>query len=172
MAKILIKNGMIYDGTGAKPYASDIAVEEGKITKIGENLSEDGYTVIDAKGLCVSPGFIDIHSHSDANFLYDDACQSKLFQGVTTELAGQCGFTIFPYLEEKKDIMRAYVQNSPEHIAHTMDEFMKRAEANGNKMAVNLAYLIRHGAIRSNTAGFSHKATAEAHNKMAEPLDF
>lgn len=171
MYDIIIKNGTVYDGTGNAPFMADVAVNDGKIVKIAEKINEEGKEIIDAKGLCVSPGFIDIHSHSDANFIFDDACQSKLFQGVTTELAGQCGFTIFPYFEDKKDIMRAYVQNSPECIAHTMDEFIERAEKNGNKMAVNLAYLIGHGAIRANTAGFSRKATDEDNKVMAEMLD-
>ena len=171
MYDIVIKNGKIYDGTKAKAYFADIAVKDGKIASIAQNIEGDAKTVIDAKGLCVSPGFIDIHSHSDTNFLDDDACQSKIFQGVTTELAGQCGFTVFPYLEEKTDIMKAYVQGKPQYIAHTMDEFIERAHKNGNKMAVNLAYIIGHGALRANTAGFTNKATDEDNKKMAEMLD-
>ena len=79
MYDIVIKNGKIYDGTKAKAYFADIAVKDGKIASIAQNIEGDAKTVIDAKGLCVSPGFIDIHSHSDTNFLDDDACQSKIF---------------------------------------------------------------------------------------------
>ena len=171
MFDILIKNGLVYDGTGKAPINADIAVKDGFIAKIAPEINDEAAKIIDAKGLCVSPGFIDIHSHSDDNFIFDDGCQAKLFQGVTTELAGQCGFTIFPYLEEKKDIMRAYVQNDPQNIAHTMDEFIERAHKNNQKMSVNLAYIIGHGALRANTAGFSDPATDEDNAKMAEMLD-
>lgn len=171
MFDIIIKKGFVYDGTGCAPVKADIAVKDGMIAKIAEKIDGEAVKIINAEGLCVSPGFIDIHSHSDDNFIFDDACQSKLFQGVTTELAGQCGFTIFPYLEEKTDIMKAYVQNDPQNIAHTMDEFIERAHKNNQKMAVNLAYLIGHGALRANTAGFSDPADDEDNAKMAQMLD-
>src|SRR5918911_1017016 len=92
MYDLLIKNGPIIDGTGSAPYRAAVAVRDGDIAVIGQVEGESRQT-IDAGGQVVSPGFIDLHTHSDMSFLRDPTAQSKVRQGVTLELAGNCGFS-------------------------------------------------------------------------------
>ncbi|HIA62366.1 MAG TPA: D-aminoacylase [Planctomycetaceae bacterium] len=88
---ILIQNGRVIDGSGNPWFFADIAIKDGRITAIGKSLPHFATLAIDAKGLVVSPGFIDIHSHSDTNILRDGLAQSKIRQGVTTEILGEGG---------------------------------------------------------------------------------
>jgi N-acyl-D-aspartate/D-glutamate deacylase len=92
----LIKNGLIYTGDGGAPIKGDLGITDGKIAAIGK-LSNTAAQVLDATGRIVSPGFIDIHSHTDTNLLQCPAGDSKLYQGVTTEVGGTCGGSPFPY---------------------------------------------------------------------------
>ncbi|WP_165367905.1 amidohydrolase family protein, partial [Phytoactinopolyspora endophytica] len=91
---LLIRGGTVYDGTGADPVQRDILVCDGRIDAltIGDAHIEAG-RVVDADGLAVAPGFIDIHTHSDVSVLLDGRAQSKVHQGVTTEVVGNCGFS-------------------------------------------------------------------------------
>ena len=94
MYQLIIKNTRIIDGTGSPAYRADLAVMDGKIAAIAPEIHEEAELVIDGEGLVTAPGFIDIHSHSDTYFLVDDRGESRIYQGVTSELAGQCGSTI------------------------------------------------------------------------------
>jgi len=91
MFDVLIRGGRIIDGTGNPWFKADIAITGNKILTIGILDNADANIIIDANGLVVSPGFIDIHSHSDYNVLVDPKVQSKVRQGVTTEVVGMCG---------------------------------------------------------------------------------
>ena len=90
MYDLLIKNGLVLDGTGGASYSADVAAVGGDIVAIGR-LDGEAAKTINAEGLAVSPGFIDLHSHSDMSFLLDSTAQSKVRQGVTMELNGNCG---------------------------------------------------------------------------------
>ncbi|MEE8362717.1 MAG: amidohydrolase family protein, partial [Dehalococcoidia bacterium] len=92
MYDILIKNGRVVDGTGAPAYAADVAVAGDMIVATGQ-LEGEAARTIDAAGRVVSPGFIDLHCHSDMSFLVDPTADSKLTQGVTLELNGNCGMS-------------------------------------------------------------------------------
>ncbi len=89
MYDMLIKNGFVFDGTGSVPYTADVAAVNGDIVAIGL-LDGPATKTVEAGGLAVSPGFIDLHTHSDMSFLLDPTAQSKVRQGVTLELAGNC----------------------------------------------------------------------------------
>lgn len=93
---VLIKNGLIVDGSGTAPYAADIAVEDGAISAVSENLHCEAGRVIDASGKLVTPGFIDMHSHSDGTLPVYPDCESALGQGVTTLFCGHCGLSPVP----------------------------------------------------------------------------
>lgn len=88
---ILIRGGMVYDGTGTAPVRADVAVVGERIAKVGDLSDADAALVIDAAGKCVSPGFIDCHTHSDATIWANPECHSAIRQGVTTEIVGNCG---------------------------------------------------------------------------------
>jgi N-acyl-D-amino-acid deacylase len=94
MYDLLIKNGTIVDGTKKPAYVGDIAVQGDRIVAIGSNLGAAQET-LDAKGLTVTPGFIDIHSHSDwCPFYKGVKAVSKLYQGITLEIVGNCGISL------------------------------------------------------------------------------
>ncbi len=103
---IIIKNGILVDGTGNARRVADIGVRGDKIVYIGNIITHPGSGVIDATGCIVAPGFIDIHSHSDFFWLVSPESESKIYDGVTTEICGNCGISAFPLkgqlLENKK----------------------------------------------------------------------
>ena len=99
--------GLIYDGLGNPPKAGTIGIRDGLIVSIFPILSSGDTPVIadrhiDADGLVIAPGFIDVHTHSDVSLFIDGRGQSKVFQGVTTEVTGNCSFSAFPIVESKK----------------------------------------------------------------------
>jgi len=88
MVDLLIKNGQLVDGTGASSVKMDVAISDGKIVEIAPLLVLDSDKIIDASGLVVCPGFVDIHSHTDATIIVNPRAESKIRQGVTTEVVG------------------------------------------------------------------------------------
>ena len=107
--ELLIKNGTILDGTGSKAFKADIALEKGRIVEIGR-IETNNVEKIDAEGFYVTPGFIDIHSHSDWTLLVDPRAVSAIHQGVTLEVLGNCGYGCFPIKnpEISKQIIYGY----------------------------------------------------------------
>ena len=95
MFGIIIKNSTIIDGSGKDGFAADIGISNDRIVKIGR-IEESGRQIIDANGLVVSPGFVDCHSHSDYYLIINPLAESKIRQGVTTEIGGNCGYSSAP----------------------------------------------------------------------------
>jgi len=159
---IVIKNGRVLDGTGNPWFYADIGVEKGKITEIG--LIDDAEKVIDASGHIVAPGFIDIHSHSDLSVLIDPMAQSKIRQGVTTEVIGQCGNSAAPMNTWVKDYRNKYNRNQvPDDFElnwSTMKSYMDLVDKQG--AAVNIAPVVGHGTIRMNIMGYENREPTNA----------
>ncbi|MCR5161439.1 MAG: amidohydrolase family protein, partial [Lachnospiraceae bacterium] len=153
MEDIVIRGGMVADGTGSPAFIADVAVRDGKITAIGSDLSDlQAEKILDAEGCVVAPGFIDAHAHSDTSFLLDGSSASKLYQGVTTEVCGQCGGSPFPALEKYCRI------GEREWVCSSFDEFVKRFESGGYSMAVNQAMLTGHGSLRAGVIAYAARA--------------
>lgn len=93
---LIIKNGTVIDGTGTPRREIDIAIKDDRIAFMDQHIPGNESLVIDAKEMIVAPGFIDIHSHSDFLWLIRPESDSKIFDGVTTEICGNCGFSAFP----------------------------------------------------------------------------
>jgi len=93
---ILIRGGLLFDGTGAAGKRGDVAVRDGRIAAVGAHIDDTAAKVIDAHGLAVAPGFIDIKTHSDFTLPINPKAESKVRQGVTTEIVGHCGFSVAP----------------------------------------------------------------------------
>jgi N-acyl-D-amino-acid deacylase len=177
MYDLLIKNAMIYDGTGAPGYQADVGVVRGRIAAIG-NLEETSVETIDASGSAVAPGFIDLHTHSDFSFLLDHTAQSKLRQGCTLELNGNCGFSYCAPLQG--DARQLTEERLGLYGAEgtlgwtTFDEYHSRLEEAGS--TINQATQVGHGTVRSAVMGFEDRGpTPEELERMrrlvAESLD-
>ena len=147
MYQILIKNARIIDGTGSPWYYGDLAVQDGKIAAIG-NIDGPAEDVIDAEGYYLSPGFIDIHSHSDRSILSDPKAESRILQGVTTEVTGNCGSSVAPETAQTQRDRKLFP---------TFKEYLDEVES--VKPSVNTAALVGHGTIRDAVMGYS---TSEA----------
>jgi len=100
---VVIKNGMIVDGTGAPRYKNDIAIKDGRIADIGKIDASRGERVLDAEGHIVAPGFIDVHTHYDAQLYWDPYCTMSGWHGVTTVVIGNCGFGFAPCAEDQRE---------------------------------------------------------------------
>ena len=100
---LVIKNGTVVDGTGAKRYQADVAIADGKVAEIGK-VTEGAKRTIDADGLVVAPGFVDPHTHYDAQICWDGAVTPSSWHGVTSVVMGNCGVGIAPCKPETREI--------------------------------------------------------------------
>ena len=108
---LLIKGGIVYDGTGSPGIEADIAVANDRIVEIAPNINEKkAHTVIDARGMAAAPGFIDAHTHTDIQLVVNPNAESKIRQGVTTEIGGNCGGSRFPYNDSMFDESSEYFE--------------------------------------------------------------
>lgn len=154
MEDIIIHGGLVIDGTGRAAYKADVAVKNGRISAIGDLTGYIAQKKLDAAGYAVAPGFIDAHAHSDTAFLRDSSCASKLSQGITTEITGQCGSSPFPALPD-------HLQ--PDHPWHCadFDSFVHRFETSGYQMATNQAMLAGHGSLRAGVIGYEDRPVTD-----------
>lgn len=163
---LIISNGTIVDGTGKPSYKADIAISGGKIAAIAEKIEVEAKETIEARGLIVTPGFIDVHSHNDlVPFMGDNLKELKLYQGVTTELVGQCGLGVVPIAENESMVWKNYVRGvvgDPDIKWDfiNMQDYMDKINKAGLKN--NYAVLISHGAIRTKVLGFDNRTPNEA----------
>lgn len=159
---LVIKNGKVLDGTGNTWYMADIGVNGDTIKAIGK-IKGKAENTVDAKGHIVAPGFIDIHSHSDFPILIDPMAQSKIRQGVTTEVIGQCGNSASPMNEAVKQYRIKYQSSRvPEGFQYdwtNMDSYLKRLEKQGT--ALNIAPVVGHGTVRQNIMGYENREPTE-----------
>lgn len=177
MYDILIKNGEIIDGSGKASYCAQIGIKDGYIREISANIVCGAREIIDAKGYIVSPGFIDIDSHSDFSLYANPKAESKIRQGITTELVGNGGRTLGPVnkerLEDLKFYTSSYVQNKKEPNYWTWKsqmEFINILKERG--IAVNIASLVGYGSIRVAVMGFDkRKPTTYEMDKMKYLLE-
>jgi N-acyl-D-amino-acid deacylase len=172
MYDLTIKNGRIYDGTGSPPTLESIAVKGQRIVAIG-SISGSSAKEINAEGLAVCPGFIDLHSHSDLSFLLDCNAQSKLRQGVTLELAGNCGNSICAPLkayagQRLKERLIEYGADLTVKWQSTAD-YLDAVQNTG--LPLNLAVLTGHNTIRNCVMGMdNHRPSRYELDQMKDLL--
>ena len=109
---LLIRRGLIIEGSGRPGVVGDVAVARGQIAVLGPAVHGDAKKIIDADGLAVTPGFIDIKTHSDFVLPINPKAESKVRQGVTTEIIGHCGFSVAPVLPGKARLLADYLSES------------------------------------------------------------
>ena len=154
--EIVIRDGTVLDGTGGKPFAADVAVAGGAVAAIGR-IEAPGETEIDAAGLYVAPGFIDIHSHSDFTLLVDPRAVSAVTQGVTLEVVGNCGFGCSPIGDPALAATNIYGFSDAVPIDWSGTAgYLDRLEA--ARPAVNVLTLIPNGQLRLATVGMADRS--------------
>lgn len=175
MFDIAINNGLIVDGTRRKPYIGAIGINDDRIEEINKDTKVlSGKLEIDAKGLVVSPGFIDIHSHSDSTFLLDNRCESKIYQGVATEVIGNCGDSLVPNRKETFKEFRTYIEGacigtkSINWAFDSLDGYVR--ELKKSKISVNCLPLIGHGALRASVMGYENRAPKSSEMEKMKDL--
>ena len=157
-ADIVIRGGTVVDGTGAPGFEADVAVADGRITEVGPRLAAGGARELDASGQVVAPGFIDIHTHYDAQVFWDPWLTPSAFHGVTTVVAGNCGFSIAPTRPDGVGILARTLQHvedmSFDTLAagvpwadfETFPQYLDAVETRG--VALNYACYVGHTAVR------------------------
>jgi len=171
---IVIRNGRVMDGTGNPWRWADIAIAGDTVKAVDDLRDDDAEATIDAGGLVVAPGFIDIHSHSDFPILIDPRGLSKIHQGVTTEVVGNCGGSAAPLNAAVKKYRETYASSSvPEGFEYdweSMAEYMDRIDRQG--AGPNIAPLVGHGTVRQNVMGHENRRpTAEELGAMKALVD-
>jgi N-acyl-D-amino-acid deacylase len=168
---VVIRGGRIVDGTGALAIPGDIGIRDGRIAAIGASLAGDAAKTIDAAGLAVSPGFIDIKTHSDFTLPINPKAESKVRQGVTTEIIGHCGFSVAPVLAGKVALLRDYLSPSAPWLPFRemgFPEYLDTFPAT----AVNAGMLVGHNTLRLMVMGMEARPpTADELNRMIALLE-
>jgi len=159
----LIRGGTVVDGTGAPAFEASVAVADGRIAGLfGAHETPRARRSIDASGLVVAPGFIDIHSHSDAALLVNPRAESKVRQGVTTEVIGQCGYSIAPLVGGVVEDIRADLQVRYGLVPDwsTFGDYLDVLES--GPPCVNVVPVLGHGTVRKAVVGFDERPPTRA----------
>jgi N-acyl-D-amino-acid deacylase len=178
MHDLLIRNGMIVDGTGLPGRIGDVAVDEGRITTVGRLSGERAHRTIDADGLVVAPGIVDAHTHYDPQITWDPLCDSSSLHGVTTVAAGNCGFGIAPVREADRGYtaqMFARVEgmdlSALDQIPWEFETFEEFLDSRTGRLGVNLGMYVAHSAVRRwvmGDAAFERPSTFDELEEITE----
>lgn len=155
MLDLVIRNGLVVDGSGLPGYSADVGVRNGRIVKIGQ-IAEAGHEEVDATGKVVSPGFIDPHTHFDAQLLWDGFAKPALAHGVTTVVPGNCSLSLAPLkakhrmklvgmFNQIEEMPRIAFETGVEWNWETFDEYVKRISKG---LSINVAPLVGHSLLR------------------------
>ena len=178
MYDLLLKGGRIYDGSGMPSYYADVAIESGKIVEIGR-LNGTAKRTLNIDGLAVAPGFIDPHTHLDAQLFWDPLGTSSCFHGVTSVIVGNCGLSLAPAKPENRDaVIKSFVRVEAisrrvleEGIQWKWNSTGEYLNALGTRLGINAAALVGHIAVRHCVMGeeaVERQATAAEIAKMRE----
>lgn len=172
MLDLKIEGGTVVDGTGTAGGRTDVGIRDETIVALGDLNRESAGRTLTVSGKVVTPGFIDMHSHSDWSLWANRRAESKIRQGVTTEVVGNCGFSPAPASDAHLDALRGFALALPRGLDfrwRSIEEYLDRFDAQGT--ALNVMQLIGHGALRIAAMGFARREpTAEEQREMQRLL--
>ncbi len=149
----IIQNALIIDGSGGPSFNGAVSVSGGKITAVGKNLPSAGGKIIDAEGFILAPGFIDTHGHSDVSVIAAPESTGKISQGITTEISGNCGLSVFPVTRHNREHLQELYKHYNVKIswkdADDYSELIDRV-----RPAINLSSLCGHNTLRAAVMGY------------------
>jgi N-acyl-D-amino-acid deacylase len=166
---LLIRGGSVVDGSGAPARRADVAVEGDRIAAVAPSLVGEATRVVDASGKMVAPGFIDMHSHSDLFYFGCPSAESKIRQGVTTEVVGMCSFSQAPLRPEQQALVLGWVGGigpTPDLKWETFGQYLDTLR--GVRPAVNVVHFVGHGAVRIAAMGFEARPAETGEIKTME----
>jgi N-acyl-D-amino-acid deacylase len=166
---VKIINGLVFDGSGNEPTHCDIGINGDLLAEIGDLSAAPADVTIDADGLFVCPGFVDAHSHSDTYLLLEPSAASKVYQGITTEVCGNCGASAAPLNGDYK-MPSDWLDKDYAKPWKTIADYRERfAEANP---AINVALLVGHNTLHAGICGYEPRAgTPEEMKLMKQELE-
>lgn len=181
MLDLLIKNGRLVDGSGAPAFDGDVGIEDGKLVHVGESVQAEAKQTIDAGGRVVAPGFIDPHTHFDAQLLWDGEARPALEHGVTTVVHGNCSLSLAPLkVEHRPKLVRMFqqIEEMPDAafdgaFEWAWEDFGGYVDALRGRLALNVAPLAGHSPLRMWVMGEdaqSRAATADEIRAMQDVL--
>jgi N-acyl-D-amino-acid deacylase len=158
MLDLKIEGGTVIDGTGSPGWRADVGVRDDTIVAVGDLSRESAGRGLRASGLAVAPGFIDVHSHSDWRLWGNRRAESKIRQGVTTEIVGNCGFSPAPVAPEFLEDLKSFALYLPRGLDfhwRSVGEYLRAFDGEG--CALNVAQLVGHGTLRIAAMGFARR---------------
>ena len=159
MFDVVLTNGRVLDGTGSPAFPADVGVAGGRIAALGRLAGAEARETVDVAGLVVCPGFVDVHCHSDALPFPSEPLPAKILQGVTTEVNGNCGSTLFPLVEQTRQLV---IEHNAGLFAEApwdwedLDGFVAALRRVGP--VSNVVQLVGHHALRTAVLGFERRA--------------
>src|SRR5881296_3051816 len=169
MDDLLIRGGHVIDGTGTPGRDADVSIDAGRIVAIEPRSSRSAHRAIDARGQIVAPGLIDIHTHSDFTLPLNPRAESKIRQGVTLEVVGNCGFSAAPALPGRAPVLREYLASSAPWLPFAETSFADYVAA-FPPTAVNVILQVGHNTLRLMTAEMESRALTAAELATNERL--
>lgn len=167
---LLLRNCFVYDGSGGSPFRGNIGIKDDRIVLLGTE-SAESTVAIDVEGLCSCPGFIDTHGHSEFNIVAAPECESKVLQGVTTEINGNCGLSAGPLVNDAGERREAdFIEAGITHRWTSMKEYFALIE--DTSPVINFATLSGQGNIRASVIGYENRIPDKAEiGKMRSLLE-
>ena len=153
---IVIRGGTVIDGTGSPGIRADVAIRDGRIAAVDGEITAGGARVVDAGNQVVAPGFIDIKTHSDWTLPLMPLAESKIHQGVTTEVIGHCGYSCAPALPDRVEMLSQYLSPSAPWLEFAETSFAEYVEGYPTT-SVNLVMLVGHNTLRLMTMGMEDR---------------
>ncbi|HZO42100.1 MAG TPA: D-aminoacylase [Methylomirabilota bacterium] len=169
MDDLLIRGGHVIDGTGAPGLDADVSIAGGRIVGVERRSARSARRVIDARGQVVAPGLIDIHTHSDFTLPLNQRAESKIRQGVTLEVVGNCGFSVAPALRDRVEMLREYLAPSAPWLPFAETTFGQYV-AGFPATSVNVILQVGHHTLRLMTAGMENRPLTSAETSAMEVM--